>query len=180
MSDTHSSPLQTIPANTRIKLTWGTPTGPTTKTGTVTDSTPKRIRTNDRTLQITNTAGTIVWETTPTETIELGPLRSLEITTTEPLYLTDEGTTVPSYFVGYEGFLTIVDSRDRIDARIPDGLQEYDDRVLTGFGPLPPTYDETEVEITSWGGPTRIFEIIDERTPPAQSPTKDSPETNRP
>lgn len=167
MSDHYPSPLQTVPPNTQLKITWGTPADTTTETGIVTDTAPKQIRTSDRTLQITNTAGTIVWELTPTETIELGPLRGLEVTTTDTLRLTDEGTTVPAYLIGYDGFLTIVDSRDRIDARIPDGLDEYDDRLLTGFGPLPETYDETDVEITPWGGPTHSFEISDERTPPS-------------
>ncbi|MWV40064.1 hypothetical protein [Natrialba sp. INN-245] len=173
--------LRTVGPGTRLELTWNE-NCQTTTTGVVTDfergGADRRVETADRTLYLTHSrsdAGVTIAVTVTEITLEgvtdLGTLQELAIIDRpiETLRLTDAGVEVPPYYVGYEGFLTISDSQGSHDSRMLGGLDEYDDRLLTGFGPLPETYNEDIVEITPWGGPTRRFEIIDQRTPSEDS-----------
>ena len=170
--ETLAGQLRSIGPDSRIMITWETPNGLVSAEGTVTDfergRAYKRIDTDDRTLQITtdeyNTRVTVS-EVTPDGTTDLGPLRAIPVIerAVEELRITDEGVEVPSYYVGYDGLMTIRDSDGPATANMIGGLGEYDDRLLTGFTTLPPHYDEEEVLIGPLGGPTRVFEIVDER-----------------
>lgn len=171
-----ASQLRTLPPEARIELTWD-PTADadqTTTTGIITDYEPetafRRIETDERTLTLVPAADhseLTVSEITTAETCMLGQLT--DITTlefpVEQVELTDDGFEVPSYLVGYTGFLLVKDNHGSREIRIPEpGLQETDPRLLAHFLDIPDTIADEPIIVRPRAGPHRKYEVLDTRT----------------
>ncbi|APW98873.1 hypothetical protein CHINAEXTREME_14290 [Halobiforma lacisalsi AJ5] len=170
------SQLRTLPPGARIELTWDptTDTDKTTTTGIITDYEPRtayrQIETDERTLALVPAADhseLTVSEVTTAGTCSLGRLTDLTTLEfpVEEVELTDDGFDIPSYLVGYTGFLLVEDGQGRRELRIPEpGLEETDPRLLAHITRIPETVADEPIMVRPRAGPHRKYEILDTRT----------------
>lgn len=172
--------LETIPPNSTVELTWQTSDGTTQADGRVVtydpNSAARRIEATDRTLLLVpaeDGSEISVAELTDGQPTYRGELYDLSVTThaTEPLEITEQGVDVPTYLVGYTGFLVVETDTESHELRIPEpGLEAYDDRLLALCND--PT--TTELLVRPRAGPHRRYEVVDTR-PETTSTTNDQP-----
>lgn len=162
--------LETIPPNSTVTITWQTPDGTTQTDGQLVtydpNSAARRIEATDSTLILVpaeDGSEISVAELTDGQTTFHGELCKLSVKNhaIEPLEITEQGVDVPTYLVGYTGFLVVEDDTESHELRIPEpGLEAYDDRLVAHCSNLTNT---NEIRVRPRAGPHRRYELIDTR-----------------
>jgi len=174
--ETLKAQLKIIPPDSKIELTWKA-TELTQTEGRIVDYNPysaaRRIETESRTLLVTpsvDESELTVCELTAEQPRSLGELQKVTLIdhAIETLEITPKGVDVPSYLVGYSGFLVIETNEKNHELRIPDpGLEAYDDRLVAYCS------DNSPIRIRPRSGPHRQYEVLDNRT--TNEPTVENP-----
>lgn len=159
--------LEIIPPDSKVELTWKD-NKPSQTEGRLVDYNPhspaRRIETESQTLLITpavDESELAVCELTADQPRHLGELTSITVIehAIETLEIMPKGVDIPSYLVGYSGFLVVETPQTTHELRIPDpGLKAYDDR-LVGY-----CVDNSEIRIRPRAGPHRQYEVLDSRS----------------
>lgn len=177
--------LKIIPPDSKLKLGWQDHSSneETQTEGRLVDYNPRsaarRIETDTRTLLLTpavDESELTVCEVTPTQTRSLGTLTSLSVIehAVETIEITPDGVDVPSYLVGYSGFLVVETPHTSHECRIPEpGLKAYDDR-LVGY-----CEGTSAIQIRPQAGPHRKYEVLDTRLQGDSAETQTHPPTQK-